>query len=273
VLQRKVAREQAEPSSSGRAMMWDLAHKPGWWAGIAAIIVGFGLQAGALATGPLALVQPVLVVELAFTLLLAAAVFHTRVHRRQWAAVVGMTAGLALLLYSLQPSGGNHGGAPTLRWVAGIVVVLLIVGVLFRAGADASHDRRAAYLGVATGAGFWLTAALVAGVVGNYAAHNLSGILLGWQTYVLIVLGPGFFFALQKTMQAGSLIASQPALTLTNPIVAAVFGVAVFGEHTRTGGWLVAAFLAAALIVGATALLARSPMLDDANAPITAPSS
>jgi len=130
--------------------------QPGWWAGIAAIIVGFGLQAGALATGPLALVQPVLVVKLAFTLLLAAAVFHTRVHRREWAAVVGMTGGLALLLYSLQPSGGNHGGAPTLRWVAGIVVVLLIVGVLFRAGADASHDRRAAYLGVATGAGFRL---------------------------------------------------------------------------------------------------------------------
>jgi len=109
VLQRKVAREQAEASSSGRAMMWDLAHKPGWWTGIDAIIVGFGLQAGALATGPLALVQPVLVVELAFTLLLAAAVFHTRVHRREWAAVVGITAGL----YSLQPSGGNHGGAPT----------------------------------------------------------------------------------------------------------------------------------------------------------------
>jgi len=90
---------------------------------------------------------------------------------------------------------------------------------------------------------------------------------------VLIVLGPAFFFALQKTMQAGSLIASQPALTLTNPIVAAVFGVAVFGEHTRTGGWLVAAFLAAALIVGATALLARSPILDDASAPSTASSS
>jgi len=93
VLQRKVAREQAEASSAGLAMMWDLAHKPGWWAGIATIIVGFGLQAGALATGPLALVQPVLVVEVAFTLLLAAAVFHTRVHRRLWAAVVGMTAG------------------------------------------------------------------------------------------------------------------------------------------------------------------------------------
>ena len=54
---------------------------------------------------------------------------------------------------------------------------------------------------------------------------------LSWQTYVLIVLGPTFFFLLQKTMQAGRLIASQPALTLTNPIVAGGFGIAVFGEQ------------------------------------------
>ena len=39
-------------------------------------------------------------------------------------------------------------------------------------------------------------------------------------------------------MQAGSLLASQPALTLTNPIVAAVFGVAVFGEHTAPAAGL-----------------------------------
>jgi len=51
VLQRKVAHEQPEASSSDRAMMWDLAHNLGGGAGIAAIIVGFGLQAGALATG------------------------------------------------------------------------------------------------------------------------------------------------------------------------------------------------------------------------------
>jgi len=82
--------------------------------------VGFLLQAGALATGPIALVQPVLVVELGFTLLLAAAVVpHQSARAGEWAAIAGMTGGLALLLFALQPSGGNHGGTPAIRWAAG----------------------------------------------------------------------------------------------------------------------------------------------------------
>lgn len=49
----------------------------------------------------------------------------------------------------------------------------------------------------------------------------------------MIGLGPGFFFLLQKALQAGRLVASQPALTLSNPVVSVVFGVAVFDEHLR----------------------------------------
>ena len=65
VLQRKADREEPD-DRTGLAMLWDLAHKPAWIAGIAAVIVGFLLQAGALATGPIALVQPILVLELGF---------------------------------------------------------------------------------------------------------------------------------------------------------------------------------------------------------------
>jgi len=174
VLQRRVARVEPAAGTSGLQQMWDLARKPGWWAGIGSIVVGFLLQAGALATGPIALVQPVLVVELGFTLLLAAAVFHTSLHVREWTAIAGMTAGLALLLFSLQPSGGNHGGAPPIRWAAGIVLVVVVVGGFVGAGHRSSHDRRAAYFGVATGMGFGLTAALLSGITGNYAAHGVS---------------------------------------------------------------------------------------------------
>jgi len=84
-----------------------------------------------------------------------------------------------------------------------------------------------------------------------------------WQTYLLIGLGPGFVFLPQKALQAGSLVASQPALTLSNPLVGASFGVAVFGEHVRGGGWLALAALGALLILACTVILARSPMLHD----------
>ncbi|PZS39515.1 MAG: hypothetical protein DLM62_07895 [Pseudonocardiales bacterium] len=263
VLQRKADRDEPEGGAgSGLRMLWHLAHKPVWFAGIAAIIVGFLLQAGALATGPITLVQPILVLELGFTLLLAAVVFHSRLYTREWTAVGGMTIGLALLLYSLQPSGGDrHAASPTL-WAIAIAVTLAIAVVFIALGYRGHHARRAAYLGLATGTGFGLIASLVAGITTAYAGGGVGGVFTAWQTYLVIVLGPLFFFLLQKTMQAGRLVASQPALTLANPIVAFGIGITIFGEHVRTGGWAAGAAMGAVLIAGCTLLLARSPLLD-----------
>lgn len=264
VLQRKAARNERD-SRSGLAMMWDLARQPVWIGGIAAVIVGFLLQAGALATGPVALVQPILILELGFTLLLAGAVFRSRLHRREWVAVAGMSIGLALLLFALQPSGGDPLSASLAAWVVATVVTLALAGLLV----GLAHRRRsaagAALLGVATGIGFGFIAALIAAIAAAHAAHGRPGVITAWQTYVVIVLGPLFFFLLQKALQAGRLVASQPALTLSNPIVAFGFGIAVFGEHVRSGAWLALALLAAGLIIVATVMLARSPLLHGAR--------
>ena len=264
VLQRKADRTEPEGGAgSGVWLLWQLAHKPVWFAGIAAIIVGFVLQAGALATGLITLVQPILVLELGFTLLLAAAVFHRRLPAREWSAVGGMTLGLALLLFSLSPSGGDRRGASAALWAIAVVVALAMSALFVALGYRRRHARRAAYLGVATGMGFGLIASLVAGVTAAYAGGGLGGMFTAWQTYLVIVLGPVFFFFLQKTMQAGRLVASQPALSLSNPVVAVGIGIMVFGEHVRTGGWAAGAAIRALLIGGCTVLLARSPLLGD----------
>jgi hypothetical protein len=122
VLQRRADAALPEDQSGGPIMMlWQLAHRRDWLGGIAAIIVGFLCQAAALATGPIALVQPILVLELAFALILAQVVFRSRLHLREWGAVIGMSAGLAVLLYALQPSGGDPAGAPPApgSWASG----------------------------------------------------------------------------------------------------------------------------------------------------------
>ena len=265
VLQRKATITQDEDASALRLIL-GLARTPAWVGGIGAMAVGFLLQAGALATGPISLVQPVLVVELSFTLLLAAAVFHRGLHRREWGAVAGMSIGLVVLLESLRPSGGDPYGAPLRSWVLGTAITLGIIIGLIVAGFRSHNSGRAAYLGVATGMGFGFTAALLSEVAAAHRVAGFGGVFTSWQTYLLIGLGPGFVFLLQKALQAGSLVASQPALTLANPIIAAVFGVAVFGEHVQGGGWLVVAFLGAALIAVATVVLARSPLLHDTPA-------
>lgn len=268
VLQRKAARSESRARAGGVGLLRSLARKPVWFAGVAAILAGFALHAAALATGPIVLVQPILVLELGFALLLAAAVFRSRLHVREWTAIAGMTLGLVVMLFALSPSGGDPHAASTLGWVLGIAATLAVVA-LFLWGAHRCGDdrhgraRRPAYLGVATGLGFGLTAALVAGMTSALAAGGVGGLLTAWQSYLFVVLGPLVFFSLQRTLQAGRLVLSQPAITLSNPVVAFGFGIAVFDEDVRGGAWLVVTFAGIVLITVCTVLLARSPLLRD----------
>jgi drug/metabolite transporter (DMT)-like permease len=126
VLQRKADRDEPEGKATSLTLLWHLVHRRVWLGGIAALVVAFLLQAAALATGAIAVVQPILVLELAFTLMLASMVFHSRLHAREWLAIAGMSIGLAGMLYALQPGGGDPHRASIGRWAIGIAASLVI---------------------------------------------------------------------------------------------------------------------------------------------------
>lgn len=114
VLQRKADRDEPAADNLSFRLIIDLFHKPVWFLGILGVIAGFLLQAAALSTGALAVVEPILVFELPVTLLLAGLVFHRRLHRKEWIAAFAITFGLAALLYALAPS--PAGSAHPVRW-------------------------------------------------------------------------------------------------------------------------------------------------------------
>ena len=62
----------------------------------------------------------------------------------------------------------------------------------------------------------------------------------------------------QSSFRAGSLTASLPTMTVTEPVVASVLGIVVLGETLRPGdaGWLTLV-VAVVAMVAATAALAR----------------
>jgi drug/metabolite transporter (DMT)-like permease len=264
VLQRKGARRQSKSGLSPKVIL-GLVREPVWFGGVAAIVAGFLLQAAALATGPIVLVQPILVIELPLTLLLASRVFHSRLHVREWLAITGMSAGVALLLLGMSPSDGEAHRASPMKWILGCAVSAGVVLVLVLVGSRRKRAARAAFLGMATGVAFGFTAALVAGVTSAFGDGGIGGVFTTWQTYAVLVVGPSGFFLLQLALRAGRLVASQPGMTLANPLVAIGWGVAVFGEHVRHGGWIAADVFGAALVAGATILLAGSPLLDGAE--------
>jgi drug/metabolite transporter (DMT)-like permease len=286
VLQRKANKEVAQESLSLR-LMRDLLRKPVWFGGIAAITAGFVLQASALGTGALAVVEPILVLELPFTLLLGSWVFRTRIGQREWMPSLGMTIGVGLLLFLLAPTAGREEPASWYTWLLAIsanaALVLFLVlwtvtgSVRLRAWRLAAETRdregrgsvvgrspltgqqQAALLGIAAGGTFGLTAALTKGMTGTFSG-GLVALLTSWQLYAMIATGAIGIFLTQSALNAGKLTASQPGNSLTDPILAVLWGVLVFGEQVR-GGWLILPQVLCGLIVCAAAIvLARSPM-------------
>lgn len=174
VLQRTAGRKVPRGENLRLRLIGSLLHEPVWFGGILAVTAGFVLQAAALGSGSLPVVEPILVLELPATLLLATKVFRSRLHRREWGAAVAMAAGLAVMLYALSPSAGHPQGVRWYAWVAGIGVNLAFVAAMVvwgRRGPAGAGPRggqssalQAAVLAVGAGAGFGLTAALMKGM-------------------------------------------------------------------------------------------------------------
>lgn len=210
--------------------------------------------------------QPLLVAELPLTLVLASVAFRLRIGRRDRLALGVQSVGLAAFVTCLSPVGGNPSVVPWLTWAIGCGANVAGVAALVVLGYAGRHEHRAALLGVATGAAFGLNSSLIAGV-GSVVTHG-GNLFTTWQTYGVAVVGPSALFLLQNALQAGNLVASQPGLTLTNPLVSVAWGLAAFYERADSGPFLVGVAAGAALIGAGTVILSRSPLLDpDAGTP------
>lgn len=275
VLQRKANREVPKKQNLTPRLIWSLAHQPTWFGGVFAVTAGFLLQAVALGNGQLSVVEPILVLELPATLILASRVFHSRLGWREWVSVIVMAAALAAMLFALSPAEGQTSKVAWYTWLVAIGATLAGVGALValargpsgtagRADQDdkAGGARRAALLGVAAGSTFGLTAALMKAMTGTFA-QGIGGLLTHWQIYGMIATGALGMFLLQSAMNAGQLIAAQPGLTLSDPIVSIMWGVLVYGEQVRTGWFAGAAAASALVLAAATVVLMRSPLLSD----------
>src|SRR5579875_599661 len=259
-LQRKANLQETAVAAFSPRLLLNLLKRPTWLAGIGSVILGFVLQAAALARGELAFVEPILTLELPFTLAIAGRIFHRRLHRREWAAAVMMAAGLALLVTSLRPYGGYALSTPNSRWLFGAMAVAVAVAAMVMKAVRSRPSVRAALLGVATGALFGLTAAFMAGMSESLTRGPVS-LVEAWETWAMVATGLVAMYLLQNALSSGSLLVVQPGLTLTDPLVSILWGVFVFTEHVHGGVWLLPEMVGTVLIAVGTFNLSRSPLI------------
>ncbi|TQL24535.1 DMT family transporter [Streptomyces sp. SLBN-134] len=260
VLQRKAALTVPRSDKLRAGLMLDLLRRRVWLAGIAAVIAAALCQAVALATGPLTVVQPLLVLELPFSLVIGTLLLRGRLSRAGWAAVCAVVAGLAVALAAASPE-GNRTHVPMDLWIPALAVCVAAIAGLVLTGIRRPEGRgRAACFGLATAVAYAVTAALMKASMHTLDDDGVVAFLTAWQTYGFALFGVSALFFLENAMQAGPLVASQPAITLGDASVSLALGVTIYAEYVRGGWWLLPQLLGVALIVAGVSALSRVPL-------------
>jgi drug/metabolite transporter (DMT)-like permease len=233
-----------------------LLHDRQWWLGSFVAGVGFALQAAALGLGSVLLVQALLVTSLLFALPINAWLSRRRVTRWQWTWAALLAASVAVIVTVGNPTPG-HSRASWETWTEVIVVlgpalVLCVVGANIWKG-----PVSAVLLAVVSGALWGLFAVLTKGVV-DRLDDGVAALVLTPELYAWALVAVAGTAWQQFSFRAGSLTASLPTMTVTEPVVASVLGVVVLGETLRPGeaGWLTIVAAVAVMVV-ATVALAR----------------
>ncbi|NYD37062.1 DMT family transporter [Actinomycetospora corticicola] len=260
-LQRKAAQDSARQRGLSAGSFRDMVRRTPWLIGTAVFGGAVICQVLALRLGSISLVQPVLVMELPFTLLVGWWILGGALRRYEWSAVGLMSLGLVVLLACLRPHGGDALAAGNLRWILGTLVTLAALGLCVWIAKTSRAVGKAAFFGIAAGIGSGFVAVIVKAMADALAVGGLGEVLTTWQSYLLIPVGPIAFWTLQSGLRAGRLLASQPGLTLGNPILAFLWGTGLLGEEIAGGWWVLGGVAGALLLTVGVFLLARSPVL------------
>jgi hypothetical protein len=259
VLNRKASREAPAHLAFRLKLFANLAHRPAWLVAAMLMLASFILSAAALGTGQLASVQLIVILELPLTLIGGLGMLGGRLAARDWTAIAAMTAGVVGMLALLDPRAGPSTPVPATTWLAGSAVNASAVAALFLvARSQRSAGVTAALLGTASGFGYGLTAALTKGMAAQFGAGGVGGVLTSWQLYACGAAGLASTWLLQNAYHAGTLAAAQPGITLSDPIVATLWGAAAFGEQIRHGWILLLAIVPLVALAAGVIAMSRS---------------
>jgi drug/metabolite transporter (DMT)-like permease len=265
-MQRKASLEQPPNRPFGPALLWDLVRDSTWQIGFSGLIGSFVLQAVALGIGPLSGVETIITLEVPLTLLAASRVFKQPLVSGEWTGILLMTAGGFALVAILSPKPGNETDVSHFTYiVAGGSTVATIVALVM-ASRRGRAMWRTACLGAAAGASFGFTATMIKETLAQGSANGVAAVFTTWQTYVAVCAGISGLVLVQWALHTGPLLAAQPGFTLMDPLVSILWGVLVFEETTRSGWWLIPAVFGALAVWRGVVIVARSPLLVQADA-------
>src|SRR5579862_453750 len=266
---------QRQSSRAEGGSFWRIAayllRSPLWLIGAGAAVAAFAFQAVALHLGRLSVVQPVLVTELVFVLVLRRIWRREQVKTMAWSSAALTTVSLAVFLVAAEPRGGNP--SPTAgAWVGVLAAFGGATAVLTTLAARGSPPRRAALYATASAIVGGVEASFIKTAADTFATHGLQVMLEHWPIYALLLSAIVDIVLIQATLHVGPLRISQPLMVVVNPLVSIGLSVWLFEEYftSDTVAVLVAACSFAAMVIGVVLQALTGPSQQINHAPAAA---
>jgi drug/metabolite transporter (DMT)-like permease len=244
-----------------------LVSNPLWLLGWVALAGAFVFQAIALHNGAMSVVQPLLVTELIFALVLRWLWLHQSIRPVTWWAAGCTCVALGVFIAVSEPSGGS--ALPTSgAWVAASATVAGTSALLALLGLSGTPGRRAAALGASASMLWALVATFIKATTDSLSQFGVSGMFTHWPVYALAVSGLVAELLNQAALHVGPLSVSQPFIVIVDPIVSIALSIWVFVETFNPGVFRLAvgSFAFAAMCVAVAVLTRTAPATMDPGA-------
>jgi drug/metabolite transporter (DMT)-like permease len=260
-LQHRVALEVPQEHALRVGLLTRLVRRPMWLLGLACEVGGFALHAAALSQGSLVLVQPLLTLDLVFTLAIAAYWSHRRLSARDWAAVGCTLLGVSAFLVAASPTEQSTATSDTTGWLLCVAAVMPAAALAAIWAMRTRGVTRAALLAVAAGIANGFMAVLTKAFA-DKLDDGVGATFGSWQPYALVPAGILATLLIQTAYQAGHPTVVLPTINVVDPLVSTVIGAALFAETIVAGGARsVAVGFSVALMLGGLIVLGRNPLV------------
>jgi len=234
VFQQRSAHEVTDAPVGHVALLLRLLVDKQWWLGSLLAGAGFGLQAAALGLGSVVLVQALLATSVVFALPLSARYAGRRITARQWLWALLLAAAVTVIVTMGEPTQGQPRGslrtwALVIACLGPVIAVCLVVARL-----QVGRPLAAVLLGAVSGSLWGVFAVLTKGLV-DQLDQGLVVLLRTAELYGWVLVAVTATMLQQSAFRAGSMSASLPAVSASEPLVGSALGIVVLSESLHPG--------------------------------------
>ncbi len=261
ILQRLGVEQATITGTSSRALMTGVFRRPVWILGVFLAATSFVLQAFALSLGNLSTIQPIMVTEILFLVIVLGLWFQKTLTWRDWMSAVGTSAGLGVFLAVSAARGGND--RPRAEdWILLLAASGGAMAISWSVAHTGSRSWRAACYGVAAAIAFALTAAFIKAAADLWS-RGPAVIFTHFEPYGIAIAGLIGLVISQHALESGPVAASQSALLIVNPVASIVMGVFLFGDRLRVAhGRMAVEVISLSVMFFSLYVLSHSSLID-----------